>query len=261
MDLGLAGRAAAVAAASKGLGRACAEALAREGCDVAICARGEDVLRATEKDLAALGVRVHAVALDLAEPGACERFVEEAAAAFGRLDVLVANNGGPQPGGALAHADDAYRRAYESQVLVMVRLARAAVPHMRARGWGRIVFITSSAAKQPIPNLVLSNSMRPSVIAFAKTLADEVAPDGITVNCVAPGPFATDRVRALAEDRAAREGIPLERAMQIGGRIPVGRIGDPAELGALVAFLAGERAGYITGTTIAADGGQARSLL
>lgn len=259
MDLGLGGKAAAVAAASKGLGRACAEALAREGCDVAICARHADGVDATVADLRALGVRAHGMALDLSEPGACERFVEGAAAAFGRLDVVVCNNGGPPAGGTDAFDDDAYRAALEANLLVTVRLARAAVPHMRARGWGRVIAITSGAAKQPIDGLVLSNVTRAGVAGFLKTLSFEVARDGITVNTVAPGPFRTDRILQLARARMEAEGIDEETALQpFAGNVPVGRIGEPAEFGALVAFLASEQAAYLNGTTIQIDGGQTR---
>jgi len=262
MDLGLRGKVAAVSAASKGLGRACAEALAREGCDVAICARGEEALRAAEKDLGALGVRVHAMTLDLSEPDACERFIADTVAVLGRLDIVVANNAGPPIGGSEDFDDDAYRAALEANMLVHVRLARAAVPHMRARGWGRIINITSAAAKQPIEGLILSNVARTSVAGFAKTLSFEVGPHGITVNTVAPGPHRTDRLLNLARARMEAEGIGEDEALApFAGGVPAGRIGEPAEFGALVAFLASERAGFIHGVTIQVDGGQTRSLL
>ena len=256
MDLGIAGKAAAVAAASKGLGLACAEALAREGVDVAICARGADALERTEKELASLGVRTHGVVCDLTEPGASEAFVEQAALAFGRLDILVANNGGPPPGPSTEMTDDEWRAALEANLLVTVRLARAALPHMRTDGWGRIVGITSQAAKQPMTGLALSNAARAGVHGFLKTLASEVAKDGITVNGVMPGPFATDRMRSLAEQRAEREGIDPDRALLgLGAGVPMQRIGDPTEFGALVAFLCSRQAGFISGSSIAIDGG------
>jgi 3-oxoacyl-[acyl-carrier protein] reductase len=259
MDLGLRGKVAAIGASSKGLGRACAEALAREGCDVAISARGRDALEATAADLSALGVRVHAVVADLAEPGACESFVASTVEVLGRLDIVVCNNGGPPGGPSDAFDDDAYRAAMEGSFLIHVRLARAAIPHMRARGWGRIVNITSGAAKQPIEGLVLSNAARPAVAGYAKTLSFEVGRDGITVNTVAPGPFRTDRIMQLVRARMEGEGIGEEEALApLAGNVPVGRIGDPAELGALVAFLASEQAAYLTGTTIQVDGGQTR---
>ncbi|HEX9775903.1 MAG TPA: SDR family oxidoreductase [Actinomycetota bacterium] len=262
MDLGLKGRAAAVAAASKGLGRASAEALAREGCDVAICARGAEALAATADELRAHGVRVHAVAADLNAPDACERFVAEAADAFGRLDILVANNGGPPPGPVATFDDAAFRAAFEANLMVTVRLVRATLPHMRAGGWGRVIAITSAAAKEPIAGLGLSNTMRAGLAGFLKTLAGEVAADGVTVNTVAPGPFLTDRLTSIGEQRARDEGISLEQALApMTQGIPVGRIGDPAELGALVAFLASERAAYVNGTTIQIDGGKVASLL
>lgn len=260
MDLGLQGRAALVAAGSKGLGRACAEALAREGADVAICARGEDALRETEKNLGELGVRVHATVCDLSQPDACERFVSEAAEVFGRVDVLVANNGGPPPGRADAIELDEWRGALEANLIATVRLVRAALPHMRAGGWGRIVAITSQAAKQPMEGLVLSNAARAGVHGFLKTLASEVAAEGITVNAVMPGPFATDRMRSLAEQRAHREGISAEAALHgLSHGVPADRIGKPEEFGALVAFLASEQAAFITGTSIQIDGGSLRT--
>jgi len=260
MDLGLEGRVAVVAAASKGLGRACAEALAREGASVAICARGEEALRATEKHLGELGVRVHASICDLTEPGACERFVSEAAEVFGRVDVLVANNGGPPPGRADAIELDEWRAALEQNLLATVRLVRAALPHMRAGAWGRIIAITSQAAKQPMEGLVLSNAARAGVHGFLKTLAAEVAAEGITINAVMPGPFATDRMRSLAEQRAHREGITVDQALHgLSHGVPADRIGRPDEFGALVAFLAGEQAAFITGTSIQIDGGSLRT--
>lgn len=256
MDLGIAGKAAAVAAGSKGLGRACAEALAREGVDVAICARGADALKRAADDLAALGVRAHAVSCDLSEPGACERFVAEAADAFGRLDILVANNGGPPPGQASAMSDDEWRAALEANMLVTVRLVRAALASMRPNGWGRIVAITSQAAKQPMPGLALSNAARAGAHGFLKTLASEVATEGITVNAVMPGPFATDRMRSLAEQRAQREGVDADQALQeLGAGVPMRRIGRPEEFGALVAFLCSRQAAFLTGASIQIDGG------
>lgn len=250
MDLGLRGRVAAVAAASKGLGRACAEALAAEGCDVAVCARGEDALREVEKALLAYGVRVHAVVLDLNDASAPERFIDSAVQALGPVDIVVGNNGGPAPGAVAAFDDEAFRTAFEGNFFVTVRLARAALPQMRARGWGRVIAITSTAVKQPIDGLGLSNTARAAVVGWAKTLAAEVAREGVTVNVVAPGPFDTERMRQL--------GGVLDAMRET---VPAGRVGEARELGDLVAFLASERAAFITGTTIAIDGGQVRSLL
>ena len=250
MDLGVRDRVAAVAAASKGLGRGTALALAREGCRVAICARGEEALRATAAELAeAAGgeERVLAVPLDVvAEP---EAFVDAVVERFGALHILVPNAGGPPQGGALDFAADAYRAAIEANCLASIRMAQAAVPHMREAGWGRICFIASFSVKQPAPGLVLSNTARTALMAFAKTLAGEVASDGITVNAVLPGTHDTDRIRELG-------GVP-----GLAKGIPVGRLGRPEDFGDVVAFVCSEPANYVTGTTVLVDGGRYLGLL
>lgn len=244
------------------LGRASALALAAEGCDVAICARGADTLEATAEEIRALGVRVHAVTADVGHAEDCRRFVEDAAATLGRLDVLVPISGGPPAGPFDAHDDETYRQAVEENFLSVVWLCRAAVPHMRRGGWGRIIAVTSIAAKQPIDGLILSNASRAGATGFLKTLATELAADGITVNSVLPGSHLTDRIRWLAEQQAGRAGTPPEamlRAME--AQIPVKRLGRPEELGAVVAFLASEQAGFVTGVSLQADGGASRGLL
>lgn len=250
MDLGLHDRVAAVAAASKGLGRATALALAREGCRVAICARGADALADAEAALAEVAGgadRVLALPLDVVkEP---ERLVEAAAERFGALHVLVANAGGPPMGGALDFDAGAYRSAIEANCMASIRMAQAAVPHMRAAGWGRMCFITSAFVKQPAPFLALSNTARSALTAFAKTLATEVAPDGLTVNSVLPGAHDTERTRVLGGGPALAEGIP------------VGRLGRPEDFGDAVAFLCSELAGYITGQSLLVDGGRYPGLL
>ncbi|MGC8874385.1 MAG: SDR family oxidoreductase [Chloroflexia bacterium] len=262
MDLGLRGRVALVAAASRGLGKAVAMELAREGADVAICARGKEQLRRTAEEIAAeTGARLLAIAADVTVARDVTNLVTTVVEQFGRLDILVNNAGGPPPGPFLSFSDDDWRRAVELNLISTVRLTRAAVPIMRANHWGRIINITSVAVKQPIPDLVLSNAARSAVIGLAKTLALELAPDGITVNSVCPGFTLTERVQQLAESLAEREGKTVAEVLAGYERqIPMGRMGRPEELAALVAFLASERAAYITGTAIQVDGGYVRGI-
>jgi 3-oxoacyl-[acyl-carrier protein] reductase len=262
VDLGLKGRVALVAASSRGLGRACAAAFAREGADVAICARGKEDLRAAEAEMVELGVRVHAVVADLSISEDCRRFVQGSYDALGRVDVLVNNNGGPPSGAFDSFSEDDYRNALELNLMSTVRCTLAAVPLMRRGGWGRVVNITSVAAKQPLEGLVLSNTSRVGVVGFGKTLATALAREGITVNTVCPGPTFTDRIRSLAMQRAERERISFDEAVKVYlTDIPMGRLGKPEEVAALVTFLAGEPASFITGTTIQADGGMVRALM
>ena len=250
MDLGLRDKVAVVAAGSKGLGRGAALALAAEGCHVAICARGEDALRATASEIESYGVKAHAASLDIGDPDAPAAFVAAARAALGPICIVVANNGGP-PLSVLSEADDdALRSAFDGNFFTTVRLARAALPDMKQAGWGRVVNITSAVVKEPAEGLGLSNTARAAVAGWATTIARELGPAGITVNTVAPGPFDTDRMRAL--------GDILD---QMRATVPVGRVGRAEELGALVAFLASDHAGYINGQTIVIDGGQGRSLM
>lgn len=262
MDLGLRGRVALVGAGSKGLGRACAVALAAEGTHVAICARGDEALRETVKEIESKGVRAHAMVADLSTADGCRRFVDESTRAFGRVDALVNNCGGPPVGGFDDVDDDAIEKGLQLNLFSAIRCTRLVLPSMRQQRWGRVVNIVSVSVKEPIPKLILSNTARTGLIGLAKTLATEVAAEGITVNNVCPGSILTNRTRQLARDRAAREGIDEDEAVRRAGDvIPAGRIGRPEELAALVAFLCGESASYITGTTIQVDGGLVRSLL
>jgi len=254
-------RVALVCAASKGLGRASAEALARDGLRVAICARGREALAGTAAALEAAGGDVLALEADLRRAEDVARVVEATVARFGALDVLVTNTGGPPSGPFLSLDDQAWSEAIDSLLLSVVRLCRLAIPHMRARGGGRIIHITSISVKQPIEGLVLSNALRSAVTSLAKTLSVELAADNILVNCVAPGYTRTDRVIELADQSAAREGTTrgaIEARML--SRIPMGRMGEPKEFGDVVAFLASPAASYVTGVTIPVDGGWTRGL-
>ena len=247
MDLGLKGRRAVVAAASKGLGRACAEALVAEGAGVFINSRDASTIEATGKQIKAAGW----LAGDLGQEGEPERLVEAAVAKLGGVDIVVVNAGGPPPGTFQTTALERWDEAFHLTLMSAVRLVRSALPHLKTSGQGRIVFVTSISVRQPIPNLVLSNSLRAAVTGLSKTLAIEVAADGITVNCLAPGSILTDRIRNLA---AARGGDVEENLKRQAESAPMRRIGDPSEFGATCAFLCSRQAGYISGQTIGIDG-------
>ncbi|MDP2480517.1 MAG: SDR family oxidoreductase [Candidatus Palauibacterales bacterium] len=258
MDLGLSGRVALVGGSSTGLGRAVARELAAEGADVVLCARGEKQLEETRAAIEAeTGADVAAVTADLSTLEGVEAAVTGAERAFGRIDILVTNTGGPPAGSFETHDLDTWRSAERLLLESVVELVRRVLPGMKERRWGRIITITSIAVKQPIQNLILSNSLRAAVTGLARTLANDVAPLGITVNNVMPGYTRTQRLEELSGgapgDETAFEHWTRE--------IPMGRIGRPRELAALVAFLASERASYITGTSVPVDGGWIRSLV
>ncbi|MFI5272804.1 MAG: SDR family oxidoreductase [Ktedonobacterales bacterium] len=259
MDLGLAGRVALVTAASRGLGFASAAALAAEGASVLICARGADQIQAAVEQLqrqATGGAQVAGMVCDVAAPGAAAQLIGRARERFGRLDVLVNNAGGPPPGKFEQLTDVDWEQAFNLTLMSVVHLVREALPLLKASGQGRIINIVSTSVKQPIDNLMLSNAIRAAVVGLAKTLSREVARAGITVNNVLPGTILTGRLQELRGVEATRRGMSLEQVIsEAGAQVPAGRIGQPEDIGALVAFLASARAGYIVGDSIAVDGG------
>lgn len=263
MDLGIKGKIALVAAASKGLGRAVAEELAAEGAALVLCARGDAELQKTCAAIeAATGAAVLGVAADLATPAGVAQVTQAALAHFGRVDILVTNAGGPPAGTFEQHSAEAWEQATKLLLTSVVELTRAVLPGMKERGWGRILHITSIAVKQPVAGLMLSNSLRAAVTGFARTLATEVAPFGITVNNILPGYTRTDRVEHLAQATATRDNIsPAEATARWTAEIPMRRLGEPAEFAALAAFLCSARASYITASSVAVDGGWIKSLL
>ena len=263
MDLGLKGKTALVAASSKGLGRAVAEELAAEGCDLVMCARGKEALEEAAASIRASSKRkVIAIPADLSKAEDVSQVAARAMKELGRIDILVTNGGGPPAGPFESHSMEAWHAAVRQTLDSVVELTRAVLPGMKERRWGRIVNVTSIAVKQPVDNLILSNSVRAAVTGFARTLANEVAPFGITVNNVMPGYTRTDRVTSLAAKNAElRNTTPDEQLAIFEKQIPMGRLGEPREFGAMVAFLCSERASYTTGASIPVDGGWIRALL
>jgi 3-oxoacyl-[acyl-carrier protein] reductase len=262
MDLGLKGRVALVAAASGGIGYASALELAREGARLFICSRDDRRIRdAAESIRAETGAEVEGLAADVTSDADAERFVGLAREAAGRVDVLVTNAGG-SPGSTFEETElEMYRRAFELNVLSAIRLARLVVPLMRERRWGRIVNVTSISVKQPIAGLLLSNTVRAGLTGWAKTLSNETAADGVTVNNVAPGWTLTARQEQHAVERGARAGKTKEEMIEgWASEVPMRRMARPEEIAAAIAFLASERASYITGQTVVVDGGWVKGL-
>jgi 3-oxoacyl-[acyl-carrier protein] reductase len=263
MELGLKGKVALVVAASKGLGKAAALELAREGAFVALSSHSDTSLQAAAEEIRrATGGRVLAICADVTREQDLGALVQAVEAEYGRIDILVNNAGGPRPGVFTDMSDEDWLAAIDLNLLSAIRLTRLVLPGMRQRHWGRIINMTSLSVKQPIPNLILSNVVRTGVVAMAKTLSQQVASEGITVNNVCPGKILTDRISSLAASGAQSEHRTPEEIMAAWEHaIPAGRLGRPEEMAALIAFLASERAAYITGTTIQVDGGLSEGLL
>jgi 3-oxoacyl-[acyl-carrier protein] reductase len=262
MNFGLQNRVAMVCGASRGIAYAVAEQLAQEGASLLIVSRNADSINAAAERLRAAGGVVHAVTADLSHNEGPATAAAAALAHFGRVDVLITNTGGPPPGSALGHGWDAWERASELLLRSVVELTRALVPGMQERRWGRVIGITSFAVKQPVPSLVLSNSLRAAVTGYFRTLAEEIARDGVTVNSVLPGFTATERLDELATATTERLGISREAVFdRWRAETPAARLGEPAEVAAMVTFLASQMAGFVTGQAICVDGGAARSLL
>jgi len=263
MDYRLGGRVALVNAASRGLGRGIAEALAAEGADLVITSRDERAVRQTAREVSqAHGANVVPVVADVAGAAAAVDAVDAAVEHFGALDILITNSGGPPSGGFADFDDAAWQEAFELLLLSVVRMVRAALPYLRASGHGRIVNVASSAVREPIPGLILSNALRAGVAGLAKTLADELAPDQVTVNTVLPGRILTDRLRGPFIEPARSAGVPVDdlARAEVAKEVPLGRVGEPSDMGDLVAFLCSDAAAYLTGLTVPVDGGRLRAV-
>jgi 3-oxoacyl-[acyl-carrier protein] reductase len=257
MDLGLLNRHALVAGASRGLGRAVALALAAEGAQVVAVARSLERLKELAAAAPAGRGTITARACDLSATAA----IDGLAGLLQETDILVLNTGGPPPGAAADITDAVWSRQFEAMFLSAIRLTRLALPGMRERGFGRILAIVSSGVIQPIPNLGVSNALRSALVGWSKTLAGEVAAEGVTVNCIAPGRIATDRVAELDRGKATREGVDIGQVeRESRAQIPAGRYGDAAEFASVAAFLASPRASYMTGGVVRVDGGMIRSV-
>jgi 3-oxoacyl-[acyl-carrier protein] reductase len=256
MDLGIRNRVAMVAAASKGLGRAAAVSLAQEGCKVSICGRSAQHLEPARKELETLGVETLAVPCDVSRREDLEGWYQRTVEALGPVDILVTNTGGPKAAIFQELSDADWIAGVDSTLLNVVRLCQLVLPGMRSRRWGRIVHITSLVAKQPTPILTISSTLRSGISGLTKTLSQEVAQDGVTVNALLPGHIMTDRQVHLGELKAKAEGISLDDYFaRTAASIPVGRIGKPEEAGDAIAFLCSERASYVTGVSLQVDGG------
>ncbi len=257
MDLGINGKTAVVCGASKGLGRACAEQLADEGVNLVVCSRNFDKIFSTARSISEkYGVNVVPIAADISQPESPDKLVGEAIKKFESVDILINNTGGPPPGRFDDIEDSEWENAFNLTLMSIVRMTRAVLPHMSSNGWGRIVNLASISVKQPIPGLILSNSLRSAVVGMAKSLSQDVASKGVLINTIATGNIDTERLRSIIKSRAKAAGVTEKKELSaLESTIPMGRIGRPEELASLVVFLASERASYITGVTIQVDGG------
>jgi 3-oxoacyl-[acyl-carrier protein] reductase len=262
MDFGLKERVAIVAASSQGIGRATAEALAAEGCRVAMCARHAETLQqAADKIRRQYSAEVLAQVVDVTDPDAVHRFVDTVADKFGSTDICVTNAGGPPARGFLTATIEEWRKAVEANFLSTVYFAREVIPHMKRKRWGRIITITSITTKQPVADLVLSNAVRAAVVGLVRSLANEFGKDGILVNNVGPGYTATDRLKDLANKRSAAQGKSVSEVVDgWAAEAPLKRLGEPREVADAIVWLASERASYVTGQTVLVDGGVYKGL-
>ena len=265
MDLGLQGRVAVVCAASQGLGKATALELAKEGASVVICSRDRKRIHAAAKEIhSSVGnppPSVLPVVADVSRPKDIKKLFSTAGKAFGRIDILVTNAGGPPGGTFLELNDERWQAGINLNLMSAIRCIREAIPHMQKRQWGRIVNITSLTAKQPTNDLIISSTVRPGILGFSKILANLYGKHGITVNSITPGFIMTDRQVHLSGDRATKKGVSLKEYLDgVAVDIPAGRLGTPQELANVITFLASERASYINGATIAVDGGFIKGL-
>ncbi len=262
MEFGLKGKRAIVMAASRGLGYASALGLAREGCRLVICSRDKQRIDAAAEQIRkATGAEVTALEADVSSASEAKRLVDAAVSAYGGLEIVVHNAGGPPAGETLAMSEEQWQKAFEQNLLSLTRIVSAAVPEMKKSGYGRIMTIASSSIKQPIPNLALSNALRAGVWGLAKTLSRELGPSGILVNVIAPGRIDTERIAELDAAMATKTGKSVEDVRKTSvGTIPLGRLGRPEELANLVVFLASEAGSYITGQAITVDGAAGNAL-
>jgi len=260
MDLGLKGRSAMIAAASKGIGKACALALAEEGCRVSLCARGTDELERTRSE-AARSAEAIAVSANVSVPGDLENWYDATIKAFGQVDILITNTGGPPVARFMDLSEVQWMSGVESTLMNVVRLSRLVIPGMRERRWGRLIHLTSLVAKQPIDELTISSTLRSGLSGLTKTMANQLGPDNITVNAILMGNVLTDRQYDLANARISERGITLEQYFaESSAAIPLRRLGEPREVGEVAAFLASDRASYVSGVSLQVDGGLIKGI-